>query len=154
MGYQTVKTIFFVITFGIGAIIGFYMFLPETPFMHAVMQYNDHSFPVLVADTNATRSRGLSGRTALDPYAGMVFVFQHNAVRQFWMKDMRFPLDVLWIRKNEVVGLARGVAPYTPEGEITRFRSEKAVDMVVETYAGFIEQNGLKMGDRIELLTE
>lgn len=59
---------------------------------------------LLVADTDATRRTGLSGRDALGAYDGMLFVFDRSGPYRFWMKDTTVPLDLVPIAGDGVLG--------------------------------------------------
>ncbi len=56
-----------------------------------------------VADTPPQRESGLMNRTGLAPNAGMLFVFSHPELQSIWMKNMRFPLDVVFITQDQRV---------------------------------------------------
>jgi uncharacterized membrane protein (UPF0127 family) len=72
------------------------------------------TFSVEVADTEATREKGLGGRDTLAQGAGMLFVFERAGNWGFWMKDTRVPLDIVWARADgTIVSVARGVATST-----------------------------------------
>lgn len=68
---------------------------------------------VEVMDTSELRSRGLSGRESLDNSKGMLFVFDYvSAEHCFWMKDMKFSIDMVWLdAEKHVVTVRPGVAP-------------------------------------------
>src|SRR3989344_8005153 len=67
---------------------------------------------VEVADTVAKQIQGLSGRASMKNNEGMLFVFKEEAIQSFWMKDMQFSLDILWIDENKIiVGIERNVSP-------------------------------------------
>src|SRR4051812_1798797 len=53
-----------------------------------------------LATTPTTREQGLSGRAALPENHGMLFVFDTPGVYPFWMKDMNFPIDMIWISND------------------------------------------------------
>src|SRR3989344_6562762 len=55
---------------------------------------------VEIADTDVTRENGLSDRLTLPENAGMLFIFNTDDYHHFWMKDMNFPLDLIWIDDN------------------------------------------------------
>jgi len=80
---------------------------------------------VEVSDTEALRTRGLSGRTSLGEGRGMLFVFDKNERYGFWMKEMRFPIDIVWIDGlKQVIGVEGSVSPesypkiYLPEAPV------------------------------------
>lgn len=72
-------------------------------------------FNVIHADTEALREKGLSGRTGLPKDTIMLFSFPKPAVYGFWMKDMLFPIDILWTDRtgNKVLHIERNVATST-----------------------------------------
>src|SRR5512136_601336 len=63
-------------------------------------------FEVEVAQTPGTREKGLSGRTGLVDGQGMLFVFDKPDRYMFWMKDMLFPIDIIYIRGGRIVDMA------------------------------------------------
>ena len=96
-----------------------------------------------VRKTPLSRAKGLSGRKSLDEGAGMLFVFDADVKPQFWMKDMNFPLDFIWIRGEEIRDLSPNI-PFDYPGLLT---PRDKVDKVLEVNAGFIEHNDVKIGD-------
>lgn len=103
-----------------------------------------------IADTLATQRQGLSGRDKLDFDRGMLFVYEDKQIRNYWMKDMKFPLDVLWITDDKVVGLQENIQFMQDRASVERFRSKQAVDKVLEVQAGWIAKNGVKIGDMVD----
>ncbi|HEU4429193.1 MAG TPA: DUF192 domain-containing protein, partial [Myxococcota bacterium] len=104
-----------------------------------------------VVDTPALRARGLSGRAALAPDEGMLFLFETPAIQSFWMKDMRFPIDIVWIRDQRIVGITPDVpVPRTPR-ELPQFHSPVPCDVVLEVRAGTARRWGLRLGDAARL---
>ena len=65
-----------------------------------------------IADTSALRGRGLSGRGSLSEERSILFVFPEPGRYGFWMPDMRFPIDIVWIdERHTVIGLTERVSP-------------------------------------------
>ncbi|MEK7496432.1 MAG: DUF192 domain-containing protein [Patescibacteria group bacterium] len=95
--------------------------------------------------------QGLSGREKLsevDP--AMLFVFPSSAPREFWMKDMKFALDFLWINQNKIVEIDQNIpSPSSGSLDTARVRPLEPVDMVLEVPAGFVAQNQVKVGDMV-----
>ncbi len=109
-------------------------------------------YRVEVRDTILGRAQGLSGRPELAQDAAMLFIFDQPTAQSFWMKDMQFPLDILWIRNFEVIGYEEHIPhPAANNGEIARMYSREPADMVLEINAGEIARTGIKIGDRVEL---
>ena len=111
------------------------------------------SFPVETALTEEKRAQGLSNRDALAPGAGMLFVYSEERKRTFWMKDMRFPLDMIWIASDcTVAAVTENVPLPQPEQEdrdLPRFSSEVPVVHVLEINAGDSQENGITTGDSV-----
>lgn len=100
-----------------------------------------------VAMTPEARTQGLSYRTELPEGSSMLFVFDKSGIYPFWMKDMNFPIDIIWIGEDmRVVHIEENVSPDSyPE---QYFPAGKA-KYVLETVTGFAEKNNLKTGDKI-----
>ena len=54
-------------------------------------------FSLTVADTEASRIQGLSGTPSLSPNGGMLFDFEADGAHGIWMKDMKYPIDIVWL---------------------------------------------------------
>ncbi|HEY4525020.1 MAG TPA: DUF192 domain-containing protein [Candidatus Paceibacterota bacterium] len=102
-----------------------------------------------VADTEASRARGLSGREGLEGNSGMLFVFPRDGYYGIWMKDMLFSIDIVWISADlEVIHMAQNVAPATyPES----FAPNRPARYVLELPAGWARAYTVRIGDRVEL---
>jgi uncharacterized membrane protein (UPF0127 family) len=99
-----------------------------------------------VANTNEAREKGLSGRSGLAPNEGMLFIFREPGYYGFWMKDMKFPIDIAWLDQNKkIIFIAKDVSPYTYP-QVFMPTSTPAL-YVLETGAGFFENHNLKIGD-------
>lgn len=87
-----------------------------------------------VADTEASREQGLSGTITLPPTVVKLFVFDHNDRWSFWMKDMHYPIDIIWLNENhQVVYLVPNV---TPDSYPETFIPPLPARYVIETAAG------------------
>ena len=114
------------------------------------LSIGEKTLNVEIADTIASRTRGLSGRGFLSEDDGMFFIFPYSAIQYFWMKGMKFPIDIIWISGDKVVGMVVGAEPETgPDYEI--FNSPEPVDKVLEINAGLTQKLGIKTGDQIQL---
>ena len=103
-----------------------------------------------IADTPTLRARGLSGRKLLLDDQGMYFIFDHPDVYPFWMKEMNFPIDIIWIGEHmSVVDITKSASPSSfPQ----TFVSSAPALYVLEVQAGFAERHGIKIGDQVVLL--
>lgn len=97
-----------------------------------------------LARTPATRERGLSGRTTLGEDEGMLFIFPKPGRYAFWMKDMDFSIDMVWITAGKkVAGISSNLSP---KSYPKTFSPPSAVQFVLEVPAGSAEKMGLKAG--------
>ena len=111
----------------------------------------DVVFYVRIADTDEDRRRGLQNVDHLGERKGMWFVFEDEAVRNFWMKNTKIPLDVIFFDKDKkVVGLVKNMQP-CPEAETQcpRYSSEVPAMYALEAQSGFAENNAVQIGDVI-----
>lgn len=93
--------------------------------------------------------RGLSGRSGLKPGHGMLFVYEQPQPIGIWMKDMRFPLDIIWVRDGRIVHLEKNAPPLVPAGPERVYTATG--ELVLEVPAGFAEQQKLRVGDRVKV---
>lgn len=109
---------------------------------------------VELADSPEEWLRGLSGRSTLGENEGMLFVFPGSERRSFWMQDMRFPLDMIFINQGKVIEIVTHVpAPHEGEdGRQIRVLSQEPAEWALEVNSGWTERHGVKVGDRAELL--
>ena len=101
-----------------------------------------------IADTPERMQKGLGDRLSLPPNQGMLFVFAEDSMEGFWMKDMHFAIDIIWIDKSKkVVAVNSNVAPSTYPAI---FASPKPVRYVLELNAGFAKKFALATGTLIK----
>lgn len=111
-------------------------------------------FRAEVASTPIARARGLSGRDFLAADSGMLFTFDKPAIYSFWMKDMRFPIDIIWLRDAKVVYVAKNVLPPGPgisDSELKVYSPSVEADMVLEVAAGMVDKFGISVGDAVSV---
>ena len=103
---------------------------------------------VEIADTPAKQARGLGYRDRLDWDTGMYFAYPRAVMPSFWMKGMRFSIDIVWIRDGRIVDVHDNV-PFEPRGNGPTVRPREATDAVLEVPAGYRQANGWRIGDRV-----
>lgn len=111
-------------------------------------------FNVEIADDTIGQAKGLSGRENMPAENGMLFVFLKPEIQKFWMKDMKFPIDIIWIQDNKVVGMVVGAEPPVVSGAEPAYEiysSPEPVNKVLEINAGQVQLLGIKVGDTVEL---
>lgn len=103
---------------------------------------------VEMARSLGEKVRGLSGRPGLKPGTGMLFVYDRSQPIGIWMKDMRFALDILWIREGRVVHIEWNAPPLTAVGPERVYTATG--DMVLEVPAGFATDRKIKVGHSVK----
>lgn len=108
---------------------------------------------VEIADTDSLRQKGLSGRNSLSENSGMLFVFPKNSFPSFWMKDMNFSLDFIWISDSKVSQINENVQPEPgkTDSQLTLYSPRSPIDYVLEVNAGFVAKHNIKVGDAVTL---
>lgn len=111
------------------------------------------TFRALIANTPELAYRGLSGYPSLGPYGGMLFVFPTTATRTFVMRDMRFPLDMVWLTDGVITDIHEYVPlePGISEPLLTLYRGKMPVSMVLEVPSGTVERYGWALGDSLRV---
>ncbi|HLG90626.1 MAG TPA: DUF192 domain-containing protein [Candidatus Saccharimonadales bacterium] len=101
----------------------------------SVVKVSSYTIKVEVVQTKQEQQKGLSNRACIDTERGMLFAFEKPGYYSFWMKDMRFPIDIIWIDEDrKVVGIEREVQPSTyPDSFVNR---DKPAKYVLELKAG------------------
>lgn len=107
---------------------------------------DDHLFRVETVVDEKSKELGLGKRRSLCQDCGMLFVFDRPGKYAFWMKRMRFGLDILWINEGRIVFIEKNIPPAFGQ---TMTPPENA-DQVLELNAGTVERFGIKVGDRVE----
>ena len=105
------------------------------------------SVHVAIADTESSREQGLGGITSLAGDQGMLFVFEKDGMYSFWMKDMLFSIDMLWISSDgRVVYIVPSASPATYPHAFTPHTLAK---YVLEVPAGFATQHKIGVGSKL-----
>lgn len=135
--------------------------VPEVPFS-AKVTIRDQTIIVEIAASVETQAKGLSGRQTLEENKGMLFVFEQTGQHSFWMKEMKFPLDIVWIKDGETCPPSTGAegdcgrvvdmvtnAPVPEEDRILKYIPEKEANYVLEVNAGLVDRYGWQIGDEV-----
>jgi len=116
------------------------------------VKINETVLKVEVASSNNERAKGLSGRESLSADTGMLFVFNNSGKYSFWMKDMNFPIDIIWIDENSKIVFVEKDAK--PESYPTLLGGLVDAKYVLETVSGFASKNNIKIGDTVDFLSQ
>lgn len=112
-----------------------------------IININGKKLIVEIADDPEEQIQGLSYRKSLGSESGMLFVFEQPLIPAFWMKDMNFALDILWINADGMlVMISKNISPNTyPQ----TFQPSSPVKYVLEVNAGWSDKNKIKVGDKM-----
>ena len=104
---------------------------------------------VTVADTPSEREQGLSGQSGLNSDEGMLFIFPTDGIFAFWMKDMLFSIDMVWISaEGKIVYIVHSASP---DSYPDSFVPDTAARYVLELPAGWAKAHKLSVGDQVGL---
>ena len=114
----------------------------------AVLHIGSTDYQLTIASTPATRQVGLGGRQTMSQTSGMLFVFNTSAVECFWMKDMQFPLDIIWVNpEKKVVHVEQHLTPATyPK----TFCPSTPAKYVIELRAGEAAKRHIATGQKLD----
>lgn len=111
----------------------------------------NQSFNLYVAKTAKDKEIGLSKYKNLEDNRGMVFTFDKPAYYSFWMKKMKFPIDIIFIKDDKIITIHKNVHPPKENQELTVYSPEQPADTVLEVNAGISQKHKLEQGDTITL---
>jgi len=113
----------------------------------ATITIRDTAIAVEIADASEERALGLGGRGALGENEGMFFIFEQPGYHAFWMRNMKFPLDIIWIDENfTIVHVQENISPDTFPNQ---YVSLDPARYVLEVNAGFSEKHSIASGDKV-----
>lgn len=107
---------------------------------------------VKVADTRDKRQKGLADRDELPIGEGMLFVFEKSDSWGIWMKDMNFPIDIIWIGQDKkIVDIAQNALPEPDKDdeELKIYKPKEQAKYILEINAGLSALNNLRIGDQV-----
>ena len=116
-----------------------------TPYVKIV----DSKISVEVVKDNESIRKGLSGRLSMEEDRGMLFVFSIPGIYRFWMPDMHFPIDIIWIADGKIIGAEKNVSPEFNPASPRFYTPTKPIQYVLEANAGFVEAGKIKSGDEV-----
>ncbi len=99
-----------------------------------------------IAETEEKQAQGLMYREKMEENQGMLFIFDRDDYRSFWMKNTVIPLDMIFANSDfEIVTIRKNTKPY----DLSSYPSTRPAKYVVEVNAGFCNKYGIKVGDKI-----
>jgi len=112
----------------------------------------DLTIQAKIADDPKKHQAGLSDFSSLSLNEGMLFVFDKSAAYVFWMKNVEFAIDIIWIdEQKKIVDIAPNIPPEPnkDEKELTRYKPKSDAKYVLEINAGLSSLHNLQIGDQV-----
>jgi uncharacterized membrane protein (UPF0127 family) len=142
----------------VGLILGvsvFSVFSPKSAsdynaYLKKEVLIGDAHYSMAVADTDVLRTRGLSGKKSLPEGMGMLFIFPVPDQYAFWMKEMNFPIDIIWVSSEKKIIYIKENA--TPASYPELFQPEDDATAVLEVQAGDAKKYNFSIGEEIQIL--
>lgn len=111
------------------------------------LKFGSQILQLEIVDNADLRKKGLSGRESLLSDQGMLFVFDSPGVECFWMKDMKFPIDIVWLdEQKQVVHMKENV---TPESYPESFCPKTSAKYVLEVRSGLAKEQNIRIGSQL-----
>ncbi|HSX18615.1 MAG TPA: DUF192 domain-containing protein [Candidatus Saccharimonadales bacterium] len=117
---------------------------------YTVVKIRDLVVNAKLASNPNDRKKGLSKMDSLPIDSGMLFVFETSGDYAFWMKDMKFPIDIIWIDENKrIVSIVQYATPEPgrKDAELTQYKSNLNSKYVLEVNAGLTQRSNIQVGD-------
>tara|TARA_Y100000590_G_scaffold220565_1_gene249601 strand:+ start:491 stop:994 length:504 start_codon:yes stop_codon:yes gene_type:complete len=129
-------------------------------FLTGVIQLDEKTLDVYIADTDPRRMRGLmwEDQNFLGNDKGMLFVFDGPGTRSMWMKNMQFYIDIIWFDENgKVVEIQENVAPCVTPLEVMSCKSDGVsadnAQYVLEVISGYVDENSVTKDSQLVIIS-
>ena len=112
--------------------------------LHKEIIVGNVAVKVEIAASSAEKQEGLSGRNFMRKNSGMLFVFSQPDLYPFWMKDMKFPIDIIWLDENlRIINIEKNI---TPGSFPKKFTPQLPAKYALEVNNGWSDKNKIKEG--------
>ena len=146
---KSLKKILNTVLLGIFFICFLFLYISSKEVKRYPLFIGSHSLAVEVVRSPLGLYKGLGGRESLGIGEGMLFIFPDVARHGIVMREMLFPIDIIWLHEGRVIDMAQNVAhqPGATEEGLISYLPRKEVDMVLELPAGAVKQYNISIGD-------
>lgn len=119
-------------------------------YKRTTVQYNKKAFQVYICDSRGKIMKGLMGRDGIGADEGMLFIFKRESKPGFWMLNMKFSIDILWLDKNKkIVHIVEKAEPCKSIFSCPVYKPPKSSLYVLEFAAGTAKKYGMKVGNAV-----
>ncbi len=126
-------------------------FLPSFGASHGTAEINGTKINLIIVKKDSDKQKGLSGRKSLSEKDGMLFVFDRPGKYGFWMKDMLFPIDIIYIDNDKVVYVVKDAPIGGQTKPLTIYRPSEPANYVLELNAGQSDKLKIQKGTTVKL---
>jgi uncharacterized protein len=124
----------------------------DTKYLRAKVTVEGLELNADVPVTNELMAKGLAVKNQLKQNDAMLFVFEDPAKYSFWMKDMKFPIDIIWLDSNgKVTHIEQNLQPCVSGFICPNYTPDINSQYVLETAAGFTQNHNISVGNNIGL---
>lgn len=114
-------------------------------------EINGHTFSLYLAKIPQEQEVGLAKFNKIDKTQGMLFIFPKSDYYSFWMKNMKFPIDIIFINKNMVVDIFQNVPYQKNNNNLPIYTTHKKADKVLEINSGLSKEYKIKVGTEVRI---
>lgn len=140
------------LTLFIGLLAVFYIYALYPGQQKSQIIINNKSFAIELAISPQEQNLGLGNRDSLPEDSGMLFIFDKPGNHSFWMHGMKFPLDMIFILDNKIVGIYENVPPITDVNKTPQiYGADLVSDSVLEINAGLAKKYNIKKGNEVRI---
>lgn len=130
------------------------VFASQAVFQKKQIKIGSHKIIVEIAETEEQRSQGLMFRKELSSGSGMLFIFEEERPRSFWMKNTFVPLSIGYFDKNRKLLETYDMEPVVSEMDINPkvYPSKKKAQYALEVPMGWFKKNKIKIGTKFDFI--
>jgi uncharacterized membrane protein (UPF0127 family) len=114
-------------------------------------EINGHTFSLYLAKTSSEQEVGLAKFNKIGKNQGMLFIFLQSDYYSFWMKNMKFPIDIIFINKSVIVDVFQNVPFQKNNDNLPIYTTHKKADGVLEINSGLSKEYKIKTGDKVDI---
>lgn len=133
------------------------MYAKDIEYTDGTLAFEDGAIQIAFALTGEERTSGLSRQREIKENEGLLFIFNESDEHGIWMRDMYFPIDIIWLDTDlAVVDIKENAAPesYRSLRDAEVFSPRTPARYVLEVYSGFVDAHNIAIGDTFSLVTE
>jgi uncharacterized protein len=124
---------------------------PKDRYLQSNVSIDGFNMTADLALTSEQKEKGLSVKEKLKENEAMLFVFEESAKHSFWMKDMKFPIDIIWLDSDgKVIHIEKRLEPCTSVFTCTSYNPSRDSQFVLETVAGIVQRLNVSVGTDID----